>query len=217
MNKSLLVRLLDITQLPTRTEVATVFPFLDPNTPPLPDLTDDKVLRPFSRESLITPDSWIYFYSNKAHFRCEILTQEYIDSLAAYIEQRARVISSRKMGEEVVILEVGAGNGALSYHLGRTLMDRGGGDFDVRIVASDKGIDSVGILNLLHVLNRSALIGLVGNVGDLTGSFTVEKLTHKEALKLYHPDIVVASWMSRGVDWTADFRVRKCGLDVRAV
>ena len=47
---------------------------------------------------------------------------------------------------------------------------------------------------------------LVGQVGDKSHSFSVEKMDHISALHFYEPHIVISSWMSRQSDWTFDIR-----------
>ncbi len=75
------------------------------------------------------------------------------------------------------IVEVGAGDGRLSYFLRPYLST------DVTMVATDTD----------------------GGFG-YHGLFPVEKMRAREAILAYHPDAVIASWMPKNQDWTQDFR-----------
>ncbi|KAJ3086850.1 hypothetical protein HK102_012349 [Quaeritorhiza haematococci] len=196
-SKDYLTHLFDITYLPTHVELYNVFPFLNPFTSPsIPTPSLDYLTGPFDPQHYLTPLNWLYFHSNMGHKRCEILNREYVEGLGAYVARRILQYTGPSSGvregtepgkREFVIAEVGAGNGALAYHLEvevlRNLKSTGN-EVDVKIVAVDAA----------------------GRLGDITESFAVEKMNHLDALRHYHPDMVIASWMSKGVDWTADFR-----------
>ena len=83
------------------------------------------------------------------------------------------------------VLEVGAGNGELGHYLRRALHARGGTG-NVSLVVCDSSSDPA-----------SRRVGRFGNV---------EPLDYREALELYKPHLVLASWMPMGVDWSQAFR-----------
>lgn len=127
-------------------------------------------------------DSWMQWYdfcfnSKKPIF--EILTEEYLNALTNYCAKRIeRYGASTK--NPLLILEVGAGSGRLSYFLQKKLNELISGM--VKVVATDSG-----------KLN-------------IKPEFAVEKATCKQALKKYQPDIVLCSWMPYQIDFSADFR-----------
>ncbi|MDB5264947.1 MAG: uncharacterized protein JWN64_518 [Parcubacteria group bacterium] len=113
----------------------------------------------------------------------EVFTQEYIEKFSGYLKERIANLSSGD--EPITILEVGAGNGKLSHLLKDSMKDLVASG-KVKLVATDSGdweIDSPWE--------------------------NVEKLEVKDALKKYHPNIVISSWMPHGEDWTKDFREEK--------
>ncbi len=103
----------------------------------------------------------------------EFWNREYIQALAEYINTRKATIKAKG---EMVVLEIGAGNGKLTHYLNKFTND------DIRVMAIDSGE-----------------WGLDENI------FPVEKFSHKEAIKKYQPDLVICSWMPRGIDLTPDF------------
>jgi len=113
------------------------------------------------------------------HGLYEILTQEYLEKLAEYMEERINFLL-QKFPPPIVIVEVGAGDGKLTHFLDEKLKERGVTDY--RIVATDGG--KWGIKKLHRV----------------------EQETHKEALWDFQPHIVLSQWMCKTEDWTKDVR-----------
>lgn len=116
----------------------------------------------------------------KTHKIYEFLTQEFVETLANYLEKRIlelRTIQNR----DIKILEVCAGDGRLTHFL-KLFLDRTIPD-QYSITASDSGEWSI------HPL------------------FPVMRISHQQALDQIQPDIVVCSWMPKGKDLTRDFRM----------
>ena len=112
----------------------------------------------------------------------QVVTRELVDGLAAWLRTRALVCAP----EELIVLEVGAGDG----HLGRALGDAlAGGDgapaAAVRYISTDVEPRGAGVL----------------------------RAGYAEVVRAHAPSIVLCSWMPLGHDWTAAFRA--CG-SVRA-
>ncbi len=103
----------------------------------------------------------------------EFFTMEYVQALAEHINTR----KATKAKGEMVVLEIGAGNGKLAHYLNEFTGN------DINVVATDSGEWSLD-----------------------SGIFQVEKLTHKEAIEKYSPDMVICSWMPRDLDLTPDFK-----------
>ena len=105
----------------------------------------------------------------------ELLTRELIDALVNHIS-RALDRCERAGVAQPTILEVGAGNGMLTYHLARRLGSR------ARVVAVDDGSSRIATQVEVQVLDQAT------------------------ALARFAPQIVLACWMPSGCDWTAGFR-----------
>jgi hypothetical protein len=122
----------------------------------------------------------------------EVLTSDYVSALAAEVlaVREARrggsggVDGAGGGGEPFVVVEVGAGSGALSHHLRKHLADEAGGHVDVDVIATDPGTWKL----------------------STHRHYPVEPYAHAEALRRLGPDLVLVSWMPQGEDWTADFR-----------
>ncbi len=104
----------------------------------------------------------------------ELFNKEYMHDLGSYLSKRIKElgITNRKP----IILEVGAGNGKLSYFLGKEMGNA------AEIIAVDSGAWKLG------------------------APFPVEHMDHQQALEKYKPDIVLFSWMPYKYDCTDDFR-----------
>lgn len=111
----------------------------------------------------------------------EVLNEEYLNGLADYFAGKVNEYSASE-DRPLVILEIGAGNGRLSYFLQQKLEERVPGQ--TKVIATDSG------------------------KWNIENSFPVEELTHEKAINKHHPDIVVCSWMPPGIDFTAD--IRRC-------
>lgn len=127
----------------------------------------------------------------------EILTKEYITSLADYLAKRVGDESTpvSKSGASSVVLEVGAGDGRLTHFLNQELEKKTKGK--ERVVATD----TLYWETRTKVLERDIVL-----VEQAKPAFPVEKLDYQNALAKYKPDIVICSWMPPGEDWTWAFR-----------
>lgn len=110
----------------------------------------------------------------------EVLNEEYLSGLSDYLSRRIQELGGTEESP-IVILEVGAGNGRLTYFLEKKLNEKMFGKF--RIIASDPGDWEV-----------------------IPTTFTVEKMGNLQALEKYQPKIVMCSWMPLHKDFSADFR-----------
>lgn len=102
----------------------------------------------------------------------QVYTQEFIESLASYLHSR-----------NLRIVEVGAGDGRLTYFLKRSTF---GDDLDIRATDIKDWEDK----------------------GKTNTSVDVEKLGYLEALKKYSTEklLVLSCWMNVDVAWAKDFR-----------
>ncbi len=104
----------------------------------------------------------------------EFFTKEYVDALASYILSRKEILKPKG---KLKVLEIGAGNGALSFFLNKRFSGSG-----VKSIATDSGEWKLE-----------------------TGVYPVENISHVEAIEKHNPDIIIFSWMPRKVDITLDF------------
>eukprot|EP00026_Physarum_polycephalum_P005941 Phypoly_transcript_05980.p1 GENE.Phypoly_transcript_05980~~Phypoly_transcript_05980.p1 ORF type:complete len:535 (+),score=71.85 Phypoly_transcript_05980:184-1788(+) len=154
--------------LPKRKELYPVFPWLDPSweapTNPMPP-------PPFY------PATWYYYVENIGHLVYELWTEEYINALAEYLGRRCDV-----RGEKLYrIVEIGAGDGRLTYFLRKKLDELGHHNID--IIATDTGAwESDTWLPVARVADTAS------------------------TLKKYNPKMVICSWMVPNVDLTKEFR-----------
>jgi CheY-like chemotaxis protein len=125
---------------------------------------------------------WLSFLRNNEHPVFEILTKEYIEGFGKYIIEQAKKINING-SHKTVVLEVGAGNGKLSYFLKQEFNKNHNSMIELK--TTDLPSKSFNISSPYH---------------------NVEKLSYQEALKKYQPDIVLCSWMMPGEDWSEDFR-----------
>jgi len=199
VNEQELRCLFNVTCLPTHTQVAGVFRWLDPtggsssssssNSGPAPTTTELlSPLRPGADvgHDLLVPASWLYFTSTPLLKVCELLTSEYMDALSAYLAARIASFST-----PVTLLELGAGNGRLVHLLQR------------EIVRHRPDLAAAGRFSVVAADHQ-------GNVGDATSTFPVLKLDNDAALRdllpSSHAAIVIVSWMTKDADWTAAIR-----------
>jgi len=125
--------------------------------------------RPAFIDSWSSPFAW--FVMSCVHF-AEVITRESVEALAVYLERRRQQLGGG------AIIEVGAGNGRLAYHLNQILSEP--------LLASDV---------------------LPAPVPSLPpGTFPVEALDAHAAVVKYKPVIVVCAWMAIGEDWTVQWR-----------
>jgi len=115
------------------------------------------------------------------HELYEILTKEYVEMLATYLEERIRLLREQT-GKDVTILEVGAGDGRLTHFLQEELGRRGVTGY--RIIATDA----------------------MGGQWRIPPRYPVQKEVADMALWDFEPQIVLACWMPRNEDWTGQIR-----------
>lgn len=110
----------------------------------------------------------------------EFWNQEYISELSNHLIKRINEVSNSENNSQT-ILEVGAGNGRLSYLLQEKI----------------KEIDPA---------NHTKIIAVDDGNWNLVPLLPVENIDYKEALAKYNPTIVISSWMPPETDFTKDFR-----------
>lgn len=125
---------------------------------------------------------WHQFVCSKEEPIFEFWTQEYIDGFGNYLAKRIKKLKGTE-NNPITILEIGAGNGKLSYHLKQKLNELVPGRYQV--IAADSGKSMIKTI------------------------FPVKALPNKQALEKYQPEIVISSWMPPGVDFTKDIRDTK--------
>jgi hypothetical protein len=131
------------------------------------------------------------------HQMYEVLTRDYVAALAETIMniRERRHVGALGGGEtecpnhddDFIVVEIGAGSGALSHHVRRRLYE-----LEHKGTARAKNIDVIATDSGSWKLDSS--------------DFPVEPYTVKEALERLKPDLVLTSWMPAGVDWTKAFR-----------
>lgn len=118
----------------------------------------------------------------------EVWTKEYIEALVSYLEEN---FGSKHILDRPRILEVGAGNGKLTYWLRHYLPE-----WDI-IAIDDASWEWDGGEEEWE------------NHGVMIDRDIVEEIDYKEALEKYCQDgpvIIICSWMPYEDDWTPDFR-----------
>lgn len=116
----------------------------------------------------------------------QIPTKEFVESLAAMLGEMIRKIE----GDQVKILEVGAGNGRLAHFLKTAIAARTDKTVEYRAVDDYSWDDKPQVFNHPFWIRRL---------------FPVEEISYDEALK-GDPNIVVSSWMPHEHDWTQKIR-----------
>ena len=117
---------------------------------------------------------WDAFIQREKSIIYEFMNKEYLDDLSKYL------IENYKENKKIKILEVGAGNGKLTYHLRKILEEKTPGKFE--IIATDSGEWQIETL------------------------YEVEKIELEEAIKKYKPNVIICSWMPLNKDFTEIFR-----------
>ena len=119
----------------------------------------------------------------------EFFNQEYVASLSNYLVrsiEKAQGSIYLKEIRPIVILEAGAGNGKLTYHLQQKMKEMGLREDQVKFIATDdKSWDD-------------------GRIGEQ--AMAVEDLDVDQAIKKYHPDIAIFSWMPPNTDLSPAMR-----------
>jgi hypothetical protein len=111
----------------------------------------------------------------------EIWSEEYIDAFGEYLAGRAQEMGATK-DKPLRVLEVGAGDGRLTYFLRQRLAERAP-DL-VSVIATD----------------LKSWRGITPVIDD------IETASCEEAVKKYEPQIVIWSWPPPGVDHTSEIR-----------
>lgn len=114
----------------------------------------------------------------KDHDWFEVFNREYVRELAVHLSQRIQEHSTPE--KEQVILELGAGDGRLTYFLKEELAALR--VRNVQMYAVDDGDWSI------------------------TAHYPIEHMKYDEALLAYSPQIVLCSWMPPQEDWTEAIR-----------
>jgi hypothetical protein len=114
----------------------------------------------------------------------EIYTREFIERLSIFLADQIRELKTET--RPIKILEVGAGNGRLTYFLNNSLKKLSSDS--IKFIAIDSG---------------------ESEIKEIFSETPVEKIDYKEALKKYKPQIVICSWMPHDEDWSAAFRAEK--------
>lgn len=122
---------------------------------------------------------WHKLVADKERPIFEFWTKEYVNALGTYLARRVEELAGTEENP-TVILEVGAGNGRLTYFLQEKLSELIPGKF--KAVATDSGR------------------------WKIPPAFPVENIPHDKALARHKPKIVIFSWMPYKTDYTADFR-----------
>lgn len=124
----------------------------------------------------LSPDWYRYIFNSPPRY--EVLTQEYVSALGKYLADRIRAYIG-KTDRPIRILEIGAGNGQLSYFL----------DFYLQAIVPD----------------QASIIATDKNE-PIQNNFPVEVIDYMDAIRKYKPAIVINSWMPLGQDWTEECR-----------
>lgn len=119
-----------------------------------------------------------YNYVLSSPQRYEVLTQEYISALGIYLADRIRAYSG-SVDHPIRVLEIGAGNGQLSYFL----------NFYLQAIVPD----------------QASIIATDKNE-PIQNNFPVEVIDYMDAIRKYKPAIIISSWMPLGQDWTEECR-----------
>jgi hypothetical protein len=145
------------------------------------------------------------------NFVYEMLTEEYTRELWAHVSRTCARLQRELGASELVVLEVGAGNGSLAYALDkqRRIEAAAGAKasrkaqaleapapVSIRVVATDTGV--------WKAKHHRRAKGARATGG--AGAFPVAQMDYRAALEHYKPHVVVCSWMPMSDDWTQAFR-----------
>ena len=123
-------------------------------------------------------EEWRRFCFDRENPVFEFLNKEFISTFSTYLSQQIKKLEHKNL--PIIILEIGAGNGRLSYFLRQKIEDK-----SLKIIATDNG------------------------KWNLKTIFPVETIDYKLALKKYNPEIVICSWMPFKIDFTKEIRKTK--------
>jgi hypothetical protein len=124
-------------------------------------------------------DKWQLLINENEDPIYEIWTKEYIDRFGDYLAKRVEQLGGSEENP-VVILEIGAGNGRLTYFLNERINEIL--PEKAKILATDSG------------------------KWEIKNIFPVENISNAEAIAKYKPRVIISSWMPHGSDFTAEFR-----------
>lgn len=176
---------------------------------------DDPLYLP-SREELISAfkilrlDAWHNFQFAHPYLQ-EILTIEYVNALTDYLVKRLETYSSQNKEKPLYIVELGAGNGRLSYFIRENLKSRGL-DNDIQIVATDimpwDDNSNTFPVELPNSTDGQTYLGT--DAEDLTTASRADSSNdfNTEVLEKYKPTMVILSWPARNIDITV--AARRC-------
>lgn len=167
-------KLSDPTYLPSKIELASELPAYQAGR--TYTIQDQRQPGSFPDETYVES----LFFETYGSMAYEILTQEFVEAFAAYLEQRIKEISERTKSP-VMIVEPGAGAGRLSYFLRQKLNETCAGLFEIR--ATDT-----------HELAKDGSIVTSDRI-------PVEPLDVQVTLERYKPQIVLVSWMPKAATW----------------
>ncbi|KAL7468240.1 hypothetical protein ACHAXS_008466 [Conticribra weissflogii] len=161
-----------------------------------------------------------YFEMRRREDSYELWTREYIFGLASYLLKRIEESDNQSTNpKKTIILDVGAGDGRLTYFLRRAMTE-----IMKSRNSSLKGTKGAATHSAIHKLPAIIAIDDGSWKAPIYNNkhIQVEQKTVIEALNTYGPNrnkkqpkngiveetrlIVLCSWMPPGQDWTADFR-----------
>ncbi len=179
--KGFFERIRDFAYLPTWREMKMCFE-------PFKDVYDQKNEKIGPRGKIDTYSIENEFHKIYGSHVYEILTVEFIEQFGSYIGQIIDKLYA-KNGLPVRIVEMGAGNGRLSYFLNQMLQKKYPGRYEW------KAIDS----------GQSERWGHV-KPGSL---FPIEQVDAEQALDMLNPQVVITSWMPKGTGWDRYYAQKK--------
>jgi hypothetical protein len=190
--KAAIDRFCDPSYIPQREEVVEFFDMKDwTRNPEGEDARKDQLLRSlktehdsiadWSLEDILESAGCCVYGRNEFNWFCERF-ERYEFLTSTYIDAlsayiKERAVKNKNEESDFIVLEVGAGSGVLSESLQTQLRDE-----NIFILATDP------------------------NYWKLKKHFHVDRFDHKEAVKMFQPNLVIASWMPLGEDWTRDIR-----------
>jgi hypothetical protein len=133
----------------------------------------------------------------------EVLTKEHVTSVAAYLRARAAHYNRNPLR----VLEVGAGDGRLAYHLRAAFraMDERGTMAATTTVAEMRAAPSVEIFATDNNARGLANPGATPHASTVVVDDALDAIVASSP-ELPRCDVVLACWQPMGVDWTAAMR-----------
>ncbi|EKD65967.1 MAG: hypothetical protein ACD_49C00072G0004 [uncultured bacterium (gcode 4)] len=131
-------------------------------------------------------DDYVHHNPNWSEF--QILTKEFINSLSNFLVEKIESIPEKLIN----ILEVGAGNGRLTYFLKNTIVEK----------LKNKKIKYDAIDNFSW---DNKMSGSLGTPYWIKRIFDVIEMS-VDSIQINEFDIIISSWMPKNEDWTKYFR-----------